>query len=167
MAKVSFIEITQSQLNELPFVDGRIVYCKDTENAYKDLENERKPISRDVIKVDDLPIAPLADKLYIWGTEIYMYVNGYWELLNPSAEEQSLTFTEASSRANISSGEKIGTILGKLKRWFSDLKSVAWTGSYDDLADTPTSMTPTSHASSAVTYGKGDGSNYLQIMLVF
>lgn len=48
------------------------------------------------------------------------------------------TFTEASTRANIASGESFAIILGKIKKFFSDLKTVAFTGSYNDLTDTPT-----------------------------
>lgn len=48
------------------------------------------------------------------------------------------TFTEASSRANIASGEKLSTILGKIKKFFTDLKTVAFSGSYNDLSDKPT-----------------------------
>lgn len=48
------------------------------------------------------------------------------------------TFTTASTRANIESGETISTIFGKIKKWFSDLKAVAFSGSYNDLTDKPT-----------------------------
>jgi len=47
------------------------------------------------------------------------------------------TFTEASTRANIASGESVSTILGKIKKFFSDLKTVAFTGAYSDLSGRP------------------------------
>lgn len=47
-------------------------------------------------------------------------------------------FTEASTRANIASGETFATLLGKIKKFFSDLKAVAFSGSYNDLSDQPT-----------------------------
>lgn len=47
-------------------------------------------------------------------------------------------FTEASSRANIATGETIPTLFGKIKKYFTDLKTVAFTGSYTDLSDKPT-----------------------------
>lgn len=47
-------------------------------------------------------------------------------------------FTEAGSRANIASGESIYTIFGKIKKFFTDLKTVAFSGSYNDLSDKPT-----------------------------
>lgn len=48
------------------------------------------------------------------------------------------TFTEASTRANLVSGESFSTILGKLMKWYTDLKSVAFSGSYTDLTNQPT-----------------------------
>lgn len=48
-----------------------------------------------------------------------------------------IKFTEASTRANINSGESISTILGKLRKWFTDLKTVAFSGKYGDLTDRP------------------------------
>ena len=57
---------------------------------------------------------------------------------NVSTNNQIPTFTEASTRANIASGEKLSVILGKIKKFFTDLKTVAFSGSYDDLSDKPT-----------------------------
>lgn len=48
------------------------------------------------------------------------------------------TFTESSARANIDSGDTLSTIWGKIKKFFTDLKTVAFTGSYTDLSDKPT-----------------------------
>lgn len=48
------------------------------------------------------------------------------------------TFTQASTRANIASGESFSTLFGKIMKWFTDLKSVAFSGSYNDLDDQPT-----------------------------
>lgn len=55
-----------------------------------------------------------------------------------------VTFTEALERTNIESQETMSTIFGKIKKWFSDLKTVAFTGSYDDLLNKPTIPTKTS-----------------------
>jgi phage minor structural protein len=46
-------------------------------------------------------------------------------------------FTEALVRNNIQSGENITTIFGKIKKFFTDLKNVAFSGSYNDLTDKP------------------------------
>lgn len=53
---------------------------------------------------------------------------------------QQPTFTEASTRVNIASGETLSTLFGKIKKFFTDLKTVAFTGSYTDLSNKPTSM---------------------------
>lgn len=54
------------------------------------------------------------------------------------------TFTTASSRTNIITGEKLSVSLGKIMKWFSDLKAVAFSGSYNDLSNKPTIPTKTS-----------------------
>lgn len=59
---------------------------------------------------------------------------------NVATNDQTPTFTEASTRANIASGEKLSTLFGKIKKFFADLKTVAFTGSYNDLSNKPTSM---------------------------
>lgn len=46
-------------------------------------------------------------------------------------------FTVADKRENIASKEKMPKILGKIAKWFSDLKTVAFSGSYNDLSDKP------------------------------
>ena len=48
------------------------------------------------------------------------------------------TITAAANRTNLTTGEKLSISLGKISKWFSDLKSVAFSGSYKDLSDTPT-----------------------------
>lgn len=46
-------------------------------------------------------------------------------------------FTQAGSRANLTSGEKLSLSLGKVMKWFADLKTVAFSGSYSDLSGKP------------------------------
>ena len=48
------------------------------------------------------------------------------------------TITAAANRTNLTTGEKLSISLGKISKWFSDLKTVAFSGSYKDLSDTPT-----------------------------
>ena len=54
-----------------------------------------------------------------------------------NASNVTAAFTQASTRVNLTTGEKLAVSLGKLMKWFADLKSVAWTGSYDDLTGKP------------------------------
>lgn len=53
---------------------------------------------------------------------------------------QQPTFAESGTRTNIASGETLSTLFGKIKKFFADLKTVAFTGSYTDLSNKPTSM---------------------------
>ena len=49
----------------------------------------------------------------------------------------TVKFEQAAERKNISTGETFATLFGKIKKYFSDLKTVAFTGSYNNLSNTP------------------------------
>ncbi|MCI8748985.1 MAG: hypothetical protein HFH67_14180 [Lachnospiraceae bacterium] len=55
-------------------------------------------------------------------------------------ENKTVTFIQAEQRENIKSRENHKTLFGKIARWFADLKTVAFTGSYSDLTGKPSSM---------------------------
>lgn len=44
------------------------------------------------------------------------------------------TFPDQGTRTNLASGDKHAVLFGKIKRWFSDLKTVAFTGKASDLS---------------------------------
>ena len=52
----------------------------------------------------------------------------------------NVKFTESSSRQQLNSGENISTLFGKIKKIFSDLKAVCFSGSYNDLSNKPSSL---------------------------
>ena len=54
------------------------------------------------------------------------------------ASNTTVTFSAASARENVKTGEKLSMIVGKIAKWFADLKVVAFTGSYNDLSNKPT-----------------------------
>ena len=54
----------------------------------------------------------------------------------------SVEFEETANRQQLSSGDNLPTLFSKVKKFFSDLKTVAFSGSYNDLTDTPESSTP-------------------------
>lgn len=54
------------------------------------------------------------------------------------SKDNTVTFTQASTRENIASTEKHSTLFGKIAKWFADLKTVAFSGSYNDLSNKPT-----------------------------
>ena len=77
---------------------------------------------------------------------------GLGNVPNVSTNEQEPTFTEASTRNNIASGDKLSVIFGKIQKFFNDLKTVAFTGSYTDLTDKP--IIPTT--AGGITYDNTD-----------
>ena len=56
---------------------------------------------------------------------------------NKDIAEREVAFTQAATRANIVSREKVKVLLGKIRKWFADMKAVAFTGSYTDLINKP------------------------------
>lgn len=69
---------------------------------------------------------------------------GLGNVPNVATNDQTPTFSQASTRANIASGEKLSVIFGKIAKYFADLKTVAFSGSYNDLSNKPTIPTTTS-----------------------
>lgn len=69
---------------------------------------------------------------------------GLGNVPNVATNDQTPTFTQATTRANIASGEKLSVIMGKIMKFFADLKTVAFSGSYNDLSNKPTIPTKTS-----------------------
>lgn len=50
---------------------------------------------------------------------------------------KTVKFSEAETRENINTGESTATMFGKIKKWFADLKNIAFTGDYSDLLNSP------------------------------
>ena len=65
----------------------------------------------------------------------------------------TVEFKEPDTRENIQSGELINTLFGKIKRWFTDLKTVAFSGKYSDLTDKPTVITGGSQTTTSTADG--------------
>ena len=60
------------------------------------------------------------------GTTKFTTGGAYTELAKKANDTSS--FTQAGTRANIATGETISTILGKISKWFADLKDLAFIG---------------------------------------
>lgn len=83
MSKLSLREIAQSQLDSTPVIDGQLIVCLDTGNAYRDTATAHVKIGSDLEVVSDLPLAPLAGKLYyLKPDKLYVFLGGNWTLLN-------------------------------------------------------------------------------------
>ena len=86
-------------------------------------------------KASDIPTVP---------TNVSAFTNDANYLTKTGdATDVTATFTPASERTNITTGEKLTAILGKIAKFFADLKTVAFTGSYNDLTDKPSIPTVT------------------------
>ena len=61
--------------------------------------------------------------------------------------ENTTAFTAAPGRENLKSGESHATLFGKIVKWFSDLKEVAFTGKipWSDVTGKPSTYAPSSH----------------------
>lgn len=90
--------------------------------------------------------------------------NEYWQVLAKSdtltnISDATVDFTIAQTRVNIQNGEDSKTLFGKIKRWFADLKDVAFTGSYNSLSDRPESLkNPNALTFTGAVTGSYDGS---------
>lgn len=74
-----------------------------------------------------------------------------------NASNNTVNFTVAGTRVNISTGEKLSIALGKIAKFFADLKTVAFSGSYNDLSNRPTSLPANGgYADSAVKDASGN-----------
>ena len=59
------------------------------------------------------------------GTDLSLVTTGEKYTWNHKVSDNP-TFTQASSRANIASGESFSTLFGKIMKWFADLKDLAF-----------------------------------------
>lgn len=80
------------------------------------------------------------NNLYTWGNGTYKPVEQGGENKldkDGDASDTTVIFEQAETRENVTSGEKLSTLFGKVKKYFADLKDVAFSGSYNDLSDRP------------------------------
>lgn len=70
------------------------------------------------------------------------------------ASNVTVTFAQATTRANLISKEKLSVSLGKIMKYFADLKTVAFSGSYTDLSNRPTIPAAVADLSDASDYAK-------------
>lgn len=87
----------------------------------------RKPDGTDPVDVKDLN-----DNMDVLDTEVAKKMDKTGDASNAVAK-----FSQAGSRTNLTSGEKLSLSLGKAMKWFADLKTVAFSGSYSDLSGKP------------------------------
>ena len=84
MGFLSLTEASQSRLSDIPITDGQLIFCRDTGNFYKDDATTRIKMSSDLVICSELPLAPLANKIYLLLPNTLYYFNGEWIELNES-----------------------------------------------------------------------------------
>ena len=100
MSNLSLREIAQSQLDSTPVIDGQLIVCLDTGNAYRDTATAHVKIGSDLEVVSDLPLAPLAEKLYyLKPDKLYVFLGGNWTLLN----DKTIDLDEAIAKLPVES----------------------------------------------------------------
>lgn len=87
----------------------------------------RKPEGTDPVNIEDFN-----DNFDVIDTEL-----GKRPLKTDPASNMTVAFTQAANRANLTTGEKLSVSLGKVMKFFADLKTVAFSGSYADLSNKP------------------------------
>ena len=68
------------------------------------------------------------------------------------ASNTTVTFTESTCEKP-TSGEKLSAIVGKIVKWLADLKTVAFSGSYNDLNNIPSTFNPAAHTHGGIDDG--------------
>ena len=102
-----------------------------------------------------------------WDESLGLYVDsGVLAAATVDIEGVPVTFTEAALRENILSEETIPTVFGKIKKWFSSLKALAFKDKVDYTTDVdntpiiPSSTSQLSNNSGFITNAVNDLVNY-------
>lgn len=166
-AKAEDIPLKLSDLtNDEGFIDNTVSnlanYYKKSETYTKEEVNTLigNLATMEIQAVDNLPASGKSNVIYLvpkdsaqtnnakdeylWtGTVFEKFGDTEIDLSNyltksGNASDTSVTFTQASARVNIASDEKMSVLMGKIAKYFADLKDVAFSGDYGDLSNKPT-----------------------------
>ena len=127
------IPLTVADVNNVTVDIDSLVY--PTLKQFEDEVNTRKTEDEELQNSLNVHITDTSNPHGVTAEQI-----GLDKVPNVATNDQTPTFTEAATRVNITSGETLSTLFGKIKKFFADLKTVAFTGSYTDLSNKPTSM---------------------------
>lgn len=124
---------TKSALASTSVADGKIRFVTDSQQLFIDFGTSRIEIT-DVVKgYTDSQIKSLSsplDKFYFASDTHFVYYRSGSEWIKLNVSDNPV-FEEASTRVNINTGESFSTLFGKIKKWFSDLKALAFKDSID------------------------------------
>ena len=115
MSVLSLTEVSQSRLSDIPITNGQLIFCKDTGSFYKDDATARIKMSSDIVTCSELPLAPLANKIYLLLPGTLYWFNGEWVELNKSSaitEDTIYSFPTVGNEAFILLPKKIEHTVG-------------------------------------------------------
>ena len=121
---------TDEQIAQIPAPDvsGQIETHNQSESSHQDIRTK---------------VEAAAAAANTAGTDLASHVissdahSGVLEPAFTDAKDKTVSFSEASEKANISTGDKFSVITGKIAKWFSSFGSAAWKGvgtGADDVA---------------------------------
>ena len=90
--------------------------------------------------------------------------DGNYQTNTSDLKDNTTTFTTASTRSNVASGEKLSVSFGKISKYFNDLKAVAFSGSKADIGlgnvdNTSDADKPVSNATQQALNNKANSSD--------
>lgn len=111
-----------------------------------------------------IPASTLANwKELLTPTDSVLSVNGKTGAVVLTGADISTSFTQAASRANVATGETLAVSLGKIAKWFADLKGLAFkdqiVATTDITGVIPVANLPTATASAKGIAQFGNGFN--------
>lgn len=112
---------TDEQIAQIPAPDvsGQIETHNQSESSHQDIRTK---------------VEAAAAAANTAGTDLASHVissdahSGVLEPAFTDAKDKTVSFSEASEKANISTGDKFSVITGKIAKWFSSFGSAAWKG---------------------------------------
>lgn len=125
-----FVEVQDEEGNVYyVHTSADVVFCEDGKTVEEKLEGIKvfKTATADSAGTEGLVPAPA-----VGNNDDYLRGDGKWGAVNDMAP----TFSQASSRANIASGEKNATLFGKIMKWFADMKTGAFVTVVNNLTTT-------------------------------
>ena len=125
----TLIDITDSTVDASNMLNGTVGYSSAGDRVVGNVtiptvNNSTVTIQKNGTNVDSFTLNQSTDKTI----NITMAKGdvGLSNVPNVTTNNQTPTFSEATTRANIASGEKLSVIFGKIMKWFTDLKDLAF-----------------------------------------
>jgi len=132
LASLSDVDaISPSNENALEYNLSRskwVAVPKKADDAVSNQTITYDSITHMAVITSDTGTKPIADKLQNVFNTLASATSGHALLIDDKADNTQTTITEAQTRTNLADGDTVPTIFGKIKKWFTDLKDLAFIG---------------------------------------